>query len=176
MREQFVHLCTGFELYCCDPLALRTPWQGSYFGHAFSKTCQYATNDVILYYGFQEVNLKATQSALHKTITWMKKSGKGRSKWKQTCFNIGLSHQKLKTPVKTRFASEVILFQETLKYQDAINLCYEKQETVELQSHVPNWATSRQQNVSLYAKLFHWILSEFTGCSEWGLMNCTHIL
>jgi hypothetical protein len=47
-----------------------------------------------------------------------------------------------------------------------------------------------QQKVSLYAKWFHWILNEFTSCSErrpmekqgihwsneWGLVNYTHIL
>jgi hypothetical protein len=47
-----------------------------------------------------------------------------------------------------------------------------------------------QQKVSLYAKWFHWILNEFIGCNEQGLvknqwihwsdeqrlMNCTHIL
>jgi hypothetical protein len=49
---------------------------------------------------------------------------------------------------------------------------------------------SLQQKVSMYTKWFHWILSEFIGCSEWGvvkkqwihwsseqkLVNCTHIL
>jgi hypothetical protein len=49
---------------------------------------------------------------------------------------------------------------------------------------------SLQQKKSLYTKWFHWILNEFTGCSEWGLvgkqwihwfgerglMNYTHIL
>jgi len=35
---------------------------------------------------------------------------------------------------------------------------------------------SLQQKVSLHAKWFHKILSEFIGCSEWGLVNYTHIL
>ncbi len=48
------------------------------------------------------------------------------------CLDVRLSHRKLKALVKTRFASKTILFQETLKYQDAINLCYGKQEMVEL--------------------------------------------
>jgi hypothetical protein len=34
------------------------------------------------------------------------------------------------------FVSKVILFQETLWYQDAINLCYVKQEMHELRAHV----------------------------------------
>ncbi len=43
--------------------------------------------------------------------------------------------------MKTKFASKVILFQETLEYQDAINLCYGRQETLELQGHVLNART-----------------------------------
>jgi hypothetical protein len=35
-------------------------------------------------------------------------------------FDVGLSHRKLKTLEKIRFASKVILFQKTLEYQDAI--------------------------------------------------------
>jgi hypothetical protein len=30
---------------------------------------------------------------------------------------------------------------------------------------------TQQQKVSLYAKWFHWILSEFTSCNEWGPMK-----
>jgi hypothetical protein len=74
--------------------------------------------------GFREVSLKATQFALQKTITWIKKSDKGWSEWQRACLDAGLSHQELKTPMKIRFTSKVILFQKTLKYQDAINLCY----------------------------------------------------
>jgi hypothetical protein len=61
------------------------------------------------------------------------KSSKGCNKWHKTSLNIGLSHQKLKTLVKTWFISKVILFQETLEYFDAINLCYGRQEIQELQ-------------------------------------------
>jgi hypothetical protein len=58
---------------------------------------------------------------------WIKKFGKGQSEWKRTCFDACLHHWKLKTLVKTKFANKVILFQETLKYKDAIDLCYGKQ-------------------------------------------------
>jgi hypothetical protein len=57
------------------------------------------------------------------------------------CVDARISYRKLKTPVKTRFASKVILFQKTIEYQNVVNLCYERQETQEL--HVPNahtWA------------------------------------
>jgi hypothetical protein len=44
----------------CVPLTIITPYQRSYFGHVFSKACQYATNDAIVCFDFQEVSLKAT--------------------------------------------------------------------------------------------------------------------
>jgi hypothetical protein len=34
-----------------------------------------------------------------------------------------------------------------------------------------SFVISLQQKVSLYAKWFHWILSEFTSCSEWELVK-----
>jgi hypothetical protein len=34
----------------CAPLALVAPWRRSFFGHAFNKTCQYATNDAQLFF------------------------------------------------------------------------------------------------------------------------------
>jgi hypothetical protein len=44
----------------CVHVALVAPWQGSCFGHAFNKTCQYVTNDATICSSFWEVNLKAT--------------------------------------------------------------------------------------------------------------------
>jgi hypothetical protein len=64
------------------------------------------------------------------------KSNKGCDKWHKTCFDIGLSHRKQKTLMKIWFLNKVIMFQETLEYCDAINLCYGKQEIQKLQSHV----------------------------------------
>jgi hypothetical protein len=64
------------------------------------------------------------------------KSSKGCNKWHRTCLDVGLSHRKLKTIVKICFISKVILFQETLEYCDAINLCYGRQKIQELQGHV----------------------------------------
>ncbi len=40
--------------------------------------------------------------------------------------------------MNTKFANKVILFQKALEYWDAINLCYGKQETMELQGCVSN--------------------------------------
>jgi hypothetical protein len=38
----------------------------------------------------------------------------------------GLQPQKLKTPIKTRFDSKVIMLEETLEFKVAILLCYGK--------------------------------------------------
>jgi hypothetical protein len=100
----------------CGLLAFVVLWHGSCFDHVYTKTCQYACNDTNVYVGFREVSLKAIQSTLQKTITWIKKFGKGRSEWQRACLDARVSHQKLKTPMKTRFISKVILFQETLEY------------------------------------------------------------
>jgi len=80
------------------PLKLAASWQGSCFGHVFSKTCQYACNDAIICLDFWEDSLKATQLALQKTIMWIKEFSKGQSEWKRACLDASLHHQKLKTP------------------------------------------------------------------------------
>jgi hypothetical protein len=51
-----------------------------------------------------------------KTIYMDEKVGQfGKFEWKKTCIDVGLSHQKLKTLMKTKFVSKVILFQEPWK-------------------------------------------------------------
>ena len=91
------------------------------------------------------MSLKSAQVALQSYITWTKKPGKGGAEWKKTCIKAGLHAKKLKTLVKTRFASKVIFFQETLEYADAINICYAAQ-SLKLQARVPigvTWAVAR---------------------------------
>jgi hypothetical protein len=44
-----------------------------------------------------------------------------------------LQLQKLKTPIKTRFVSKVIMFEETIEFKATILLCYGKQKTLGLQ-------------------------------------------
>jgi hypothetical protein len=53
------------------------------------KECQYATNDIKIGVGMKEVNVTEDQSALQKTITWTKKSGKGTQEWESTCKETG---------------------------------------------------------------------------------------
>jgi hypothetical protein len=68
----------------------------------------------------------------------IKKVSKKYTKWQKACVDVGFFHQKLKTPMKTKFASKVICFQKNFEYYDPINLCYWKQDTQELQGHVLN--------------------------------------
>jgi hypothetical protein len=83
-------------------LGLEESFQGICFGHAFSKTCQYATTNEKVCKDLQYVSIKYVQKDLQKCITWPKKSRKGRQKWEKACVNLGLSSQKLNTPMKTR--------------------------------------------------------------------------
>jgi hypothetical protein len=52
------------------------------------------------------------------------------------CVDARFSHRKLKTRMKIRFMNKVVLFQKIVGYWDAINLCYGRQETLELQGRI----------------------------------------
>ncbi len=65
----------------------------------------------------------------------LKKVARGRWEWAKACKNSKHSLQKLKTHVKIRFASKVILFKETFEFNDTTNLCYSRQ-TIALQSKI----------------------------------------
>jgi hypothetical protein len=77
----------------------------------------------------------------------------------------------LRTLVKTRFAYRVILFQKTLDYQDAIYICYGRQQALHLQSSVldcQTWSIVQAitNTLMLVVKLCvlnqsqgHWLLS-----------------
>jgi hypothetical protein len=74
----------------------------------------------------QDVSIKVDLSSLSKIITWTKKSGKGKQKWLRLIEIPSVTLQNKKALVKTQFNSKVILFKETLKFKDAINLCYSR--------------------------------------------------
>jgi len=59
-------------------------------------------------------------------VIWTKKYEKGREEWEQPRFENGMQHQKLKTLVKTKFASKVVMFKETLEFKNATFFCYGK--------------------------------------------------
>ena len=115
--------------------------------------------------GMKEVSLKDAQKSLQSCITWMKKSGKGRQEWDKACIDAGLPTRKLKTPVKTRFASKVVLFQETQEYADAISICYRRQ-SLKLQARVPSgmtWATARTVTQTLNPVVQQCVLNQTRG-------------
>ncbi len=121
--------------YC--PLKLQQVYECMCFDHIMSKACYYATNDENVTTNLKQVNVKVAQGNLQKTITWTKKSKKGRQEWERECVERGLQPQKLKTLVKTRFASKAIMFKEVLEFKGAILLCYGQQKTIALQQRVP---------------------------------------
>ena len=115
--------------------------------------------------GMKEVSLKDAQKSLQSCITWTKKSGKGRQEWDKACIDAGLPTRKLKTPVKTRFASKVVLFQETQEYADAISICYRRQ-SLKLQARVPSgmtWATARTVTQTLNPVVQQCVLNQTRG-------------
>ncbi|KAJ7538060.1 hypothetical protein O6H91_11G033100 [Diphasiastrum complanatum] len=149
----------------CEPLNLCEPYAGNCFGHVMSKCCQYATNDAKVCAGMKSISLKEAQTSLQKTITWTKKSGKGRQEWTKACIDSGLRPRKLKTPVKTRFASKVILFQETLEFREAIITCYSRQ-SLALQSRVPSpqiWAIAGAVSSTLIPVAKQCVLNQTRG-------------
>jgi len=114
------------------------------------KVCQYVTyNDKVLKC-LMQVNVKDAQTTLQKTITWTKKFSRSRQEWKKACIECGLSLQKIKTLIKTRFASNIIMFEKTLEFKQVIITCYGRQKNIVLQQRVPKaqvWAITE-------AKLF----------------------
>jgi hypothetical protein len=122
------------SIISCSTLKLVFPFIGSCFGHAMSKATQYAIDDTRVCAHMMEVSLKQAQATLQKTMTWVKKNVKGLHEWKDVCHLAGFLTKILKTSTKTRFASHVILVQETFQYQDAISICYGHQVASHLSS------------------------------------------
>jgi hypothetical protein len=70
---------------------------------------------------------------VYKKITWTKQFGKGRQEWEKACVESGLLPHKLKTPIKTRFASNIIMFEECIEVKKTIIICYDRKKTMTLQ-------------------------------------------
>ncbi len=77
------------------PLKVHRVCERTCFRHVMSKACQYATNDDKIFDGLRNVNVKEAQNGLQKTITWTKKSEKGRQEWEQAYSKSGMRHRKL---------------------------------------------------------------------------------
>jgi len=66
------------SIISCDMLDLEESFNGIYFGHAFSKACQYATTKEKNCKYLQYVLIKYAQRDLEKCIIWPNFFGKGR--------------------------------------------------------------------------------------------------
>jgi hypothetical protein len=67
-----------WTLVSCVSLAMMEPFNGSYFGHALSKVCQYATTYDKVAHGLSYAFINIAQVDIHKCTTWPKKFAKGR--------------------------------------------------------------------------------------------------
>ncbi len=90
------------SIVSCDLLGLEESFQGTCFGDAFSKACQYVTTDEKVCKDLRYVLIQLDQRYLQKCITQPKKYGKGRQELGKACVNSRLSPWKLNTLVKTR--------------------------------------------------------------------------
>jgi len=107
-RTNLNTLTTALQLVVkCKPLELDKPHPGNCFKHVMSKACQYGTKDIVLCARMRCVSLNNAQATLQIIITWTKKFGKGIINWYKVCVEVGFL---AKIPVKTQFASKVVLF------------------------------------------------------------------
>jgi len=77
-------------------------FQGSCFGHVFSKACQYANTNEKVCRNLKFVSIKFAQSHLQKCITWLKFFGKGGQEINKACSKSNFLPRKLNTLMKTR--------------------------------------------------------------------------
>jgi hypothetical protein len=97
----FVPVLTRYSS-CSLYFAYTQNFQGTCFGHAFSKACQYGTTKEKVYRNLKYVSIKSTQVDLQKCITWPKKYGKGKQEWNKVCLETKIRPKKLNIPIKTR--------------------------------------------------------------------------
>ncbi len=86
----------------CELFGLEKSFQGTCFGHAFSKACQYGITKEKIYRNLKYVCIKSTQAKLKKCIIWPKEFGKSRHEWNKACLEIAIRPKKLNTLIKTR--------------------------------------------------------------------------
>jgi len=85
----------------CDVLKLEESFNGTHFGCAFSKTCQYVTIEEKICKDLKFVSIKLVEFNIHKCITWFQIFGKGGQKWSKACIDVGIRPRKLNAPMKT---------------------------------------------------------------------------
>jgi hypothetical protein len=63
---------------------------GFCFGHAMSKACHYAMNEIKMGASMKKVSLKNAHVIIQKIITWNKKFGKGKHECEKACHEVDL--------------------------------------------------------------------------------------
>jgi hypothetical protein len=86
----------------CESLGLEENFQGTCFGHVFSKTCQYGTIKEKMCKDLKYVSIKSVQAHLQKCIIWPKKSRKGRQEWNKACVETSIRPRKSNILVKIK--------------------------------------------------------------------------
>ncbi len=68
-----------------EVLGMEESFQGTCFGHAFFKACQYGIAEEFIYKNLKHIYFKLGQFNFQKCITWPKQFGKGRYEWIKAC-------------------------------------------------------------------------------------------
>ncbi len=69
---------------------LEENFQGTCFGHVFSKACQYGIVEEKLCKDLKYVSINSIQANLQNYITWLKKFGKGIHEWNKVCVETNI--------------------------------------------------------------------------------------
>jgi hypothetical protein len=72
----------------CEYLWLEERFQGTCFGHVFSKACQYGTIDKKVCKKLKYMSIKSTKVDLQICITWLKKFRKRRHEWNKLVLKL----------------------------------------------------------------------------------------
>jgi len=89
-----------------------------------SKCFQYATDDTKVSIGLTSISIKNVNLFYKKPSPGPKKVEKGVKSGRKLVWIWTYIHTNLKTLMKTRFFSKVLLFQETLEFKNIIACCY----------------------------------------------------
>ncbi len=76
------------SIVSCEFFGLEESFQGTCFGHVFSKACQYGTKEEKICKNLEYVFIKFAQANLQKCLTWPKKFGKGRQEWNKALLKL----------------------------------------------------------------------------------------
>jgi hypothetical protein len=74
-------------------LGLDESFQGTWFGHAFFKTCQYGTTKKKNCKNFKHVSIKVAQSNLQKCVMWTNFFWE-RQEWNKACMDSKIHPRK----------------------------------------------------------------------------------